>query len=172
MFENAEISIAELPRVADVEWQRLHPRYARQLAVPRVVTLATILIALIVLLLVPGVVLLPGIVLWPVYLAIGGAFLAWPWIAVPRIGYAVRDRDVVYKAGIIIRSITAVPFNRIQHVETSNTPLDRRFGTASLQLFTAGGSGGDLRISGLPAETAERLRAFILGKIGGSVEGH
>ena len=61
-------------------------------------------------------------------------------------------------------------FNRIQHVERSSTPLDRRFRIANLQLYTAGGSGGDLRIQGLPERTAEKLRAFILEKIGSGVE--
>ena len=60
--------------------------------------------------------------------------------------------------------------NRIQHVEKSSTPLDRRFNLATLQIFTAGGTGGDLKIHGLPARTAEKLRFFILEKIGSSVE--
>jgi membrane protein YdbS with pleckstrin-like domain len=69
-------------------------------------------------------------------------------------------------------TVTAIPFNRIQHVEKSSTPLDRRFGIATLQLFTAGGSGGDLKIHGLSAEVAENLRVFILDKVGASIEHH
>jgi membrane protein YdbS with pleckstrin-like domain len=40
--------------------------------------------------------------------------------------------------------------------------LQRRFGLASIKFFTAGGSSVDLKIAGLVAEEAERLRAFIL----------
>ena len=71
---------------------------------------------------------------------------------------------------MIWRSVTAVPFNRIQHVETSNTPLDRKFGLATLQLFTAGGSSGDLKIDGLGDDIASQLRVFILDKAGASIE--
>jgi membrane protein YdbS with pleckstrin-like domain len=71
---------------------------------------------------------------------------------------------------VVFRSVTAIPYNRIQHVETSSTPLDRKFDIAALQLFTAGGSGGDLKISGLGADVAERLRVYILDKIGASIE--
>jgi membrane protein YdbS with pleckstrin-like domain len=71
---------------------------------------------------------------------------------------------------VIWRSVTAVPFNRIQHVESSNTPLDRKYDLATLQLFTAGGSSGDLKINGLDIEIAENLRIFILGKVGAIVE--
>ena len=96
--------------------------------------------------------------------------MTWPALAVPRRGYAVRDKDIVFRKGILWRSVTAIPFNRIQHVETSNTPLDRKFGVATLQLFTAGGSGGDLKVDGLGAEVAEQLRIYILGKVGVSIE--
>jgi len=84
----------------------------------------------------------------------------------------VRDKDIVFRSGVIWRSVTAVPFNRVQHVETSSTPLDRKFDLANLQVFTAGGSGGDLRISGLGADTAEQMRVYILGKVGASIENH
>ena len=83
---------------------------------------------------------------------------------------AVRDKDILYKSGVFWRTITAIPFNRIQHVEKSSTPLERHFDIATLQLFTAGGTGGDLKIHGLPADAAEKLRVYILGKVGASIE--
>ena len=86
--------------------------------------------------------------------------LAWPLLSVPKRGYVVRDKDILFRKGVVWRSVTAVPFNRIQHVETSNTPLDRKFDLATLQLFTAGGSSGDLKIDGLAARVAEQLRVL------------
>ena len=108
--------------------------------------------------------------LWLILVFVAIPLATWPFLSVPRKGYSVRERDIIYKSGVIWRSVTAVPFNRIQHVEKSSTPLDRRYQLATLELFTAGGSGGDLRIHGLPARTAEKLRFFILEKIGSSVE--
>ena len=70
----------------------------------------------------------------------------------------------------MFRSVTAVPYNRIQHVETSSTPFDRKYGLASLQIFTAGGTGGDLKIGGLAKDVAEKLRLYILDKAGASIE--
>jgi len=105
--------------------------------------------------------------MWAVILV---AALVWPIISVPKRGYVVRDKDILFKKGVVWRSVTAVPFNRIQHVETSSTPLDRKFGLATLQLFTAGGSSGDLKIDGLAADVAEQLRIYILRKAGSSIE--
>ena len=75
--------------------------------------------------------------------------VAWPLVDVPRRGYAVRDKDILYKSGVLWRSAQAVPFNRIQHAVRGSGPVERGFGLASLTAYTAGGSGGDLRIAGL-----------------------
>jgi membrane protein YdbS with pleckstrin-like domain len=90
--------------------------------------------------------------------------IAWPAISVPRKGYAIRSHDVLYRSGVLWRSVAAIPLTRVQHVETSHTPLDRRFRLATLKLYTAGGAGGDLKIPGMPADVAERMRVFLLEK--------
>jgi hypothetical protein len=104
-------------------------------------------------------------------LAIAAAIaMIWPGISVQRQGYVVRDKDILFRKGVIWQSVTAIPFNRIQHVETSSTPIDRKLDLATLQLFTAGGSGGDLKIGGLGTAVAEKLRVFILNKAGAAIE--
>ncbi len=113
---------------------------------------------------------LPILLLVSAWIILGVVLLGWPTFSVPRKGYVVRDKDIVFRSGVIWRSVTAIPFNRIQHVETSNTPLDRKFDIATLQLFTAGGSSGDLKIDGLGSDTAEQLRVFVLEKAGTSIE--
>ena len=172
MFENPEIALDDLPTAQELDWQAMHARYARRLQVER---LGIILIALIGSMVPPvliGEAFNPSVPLWSLVILFAVPFLGWPLVSVPRRGYAVRDKDIVFRSGVLWRSVTAVPFNRVQHVETSNTPLDRKFGLANLQIYTAGGSGGDLSISGLGADTAEQLRIYILEKVGVSIENH
>ena len=92
----------------------------------------------------------------------GAAFgLLWfleEWKGFPRRGYAVRERDITYRAGWLFRSTTTVPFGMIQHSELSQGPVSRKLGLNHLKLFTAGGS-GNLRIAGLEDEDAQTLRA-------------
>ena len=170
VFQNPDIPLAELPRADRVEWSSLHPRYARQLQVKRTLILLLAGVGGTLVHLFPKLEFLPPLILWPALLMYGIPFVGWPLISVPRRGYAIRDKDIVYRSGVFWRQITAVPFNRIQHVETSSTPLDRHFGTSVLQLYTAGGAGGDLKIHGLPRDTAERLRAYILDMAGATIE--
>lgn len=174
MFENAEILAEDLPSVDTVEWQALDDKFMR-----RQLTQSAIVILIVIV----GIGILHTIFsfafadrdfsfawLWllPPLLAI--PLFIWPLVSVPRRGYSVRSHDILFKSGVFWRTVTAIPFNRVQHVEKSSTPLDRRFKLATLQLFTAGGSGGDLKIDGFPAKTAEKLRAHILDKIGISIE--
>ena len=170
MFENPEIPLAELPAVESLEWQPLDSSFVRRMLAERLIVAVVIGIALHV----PGFVFSeafnPPVPPWVPFILFAVPFLAWPFIAVPRRGYVVRDRDVVFRRGVFFRSVTAIPFNRVQHVETSSTPLDRKFDLAALQIYTAGGSGGDLKIEGIGAAVAERLRGYILEKTGSSIE--
>ena len=170
MFQNPEIALDELPGTEDLDWQRLHPKYARLIRVQSLLFIAVIGIAITILNFLPEIPLLPIALLYVQLVIVAILLLIWPAFSVPRRGYALRHKDIVFRNGVIWRSVTAVPFNRIQHVETSSTPLDRKFGLATLQLFTAGGSSGDLKIDGLGKDIAEQLRVFILNKAGTSIE--
>ena len=81
--------------------------------------------------------------------------------------YVVREKDISYKKGVLFRSITTVPFNRIQHVEIDEGPISRFLGLVSLSVFTAGDSSDDLKISGLLKQEATQIKEFISNKIDG-----
>ena len=170
MFQNPAIALEQLPGTDDLAWEPLHARYTRKIRVFLLILFVAIAGGIGCLGFVPEIPAMPFIILylqWAIGIAIA---MIWPGIAVPRQGYVLRDKDILFRKGVIWRSVTAIPFNRIQHVETSSTPLDRKFGLATLQLFTAGGSSGDLKIDGLGKDVAESLRVFILNKAGAPVE--
>jgi hypothetical protein len=172
VFENPEIALDDLPAADDLEWQSLGARYIRRLQVQSLISTVVAAIGVVVLQAAPLPITprwLFGLA-WLLIVASGAFGLSWPLVSVPRKGYAIRDKDIVYRSGVLWRTVTAVPFNRVQHVETTSTPLDRHFALAALQLFTAGGSGGDLKIHGMPSDVAESLRLFILEKAGASIE--
>lgn len=79
--------------------------------------------------------------------------------------YAVRDKDISYKSGILLKKTTTVPFNRVQHIEIDQGPISRLFKLATLSVFTAGDSSDDLKISGLLKEDAIKIKEFISFKI-------
>ncbi|TCD05664.1 PH domain-containing protein [Pedobacter frigidisoli] len=80
-------------------------------------------------------------------------------------GYAIRTRDVIYKSGIIAESTTIVPLNRIQHIELNEGIFSRMYKLGSLQIFTAGGQTGHVKISGIPIDEAKSIRDLLLSKL-------
>lgn len=175
MFSNPEVPLASLPRAADLEWHALHPRFVARILVQRAVSLgvvAVLLGAATVFVYVEqvweGRATTLVRVVWGLAICYAAWRLVWPVFEVPRRGYAVRERDIAFRSGLLWRVATVVPFNRVQHAATASGLFDRKFGLATLTVFTAGGSGGDLHIAGLGADRAERLRVYVVGKAGGT----
>lgn len=105
-------------------------------------------------------------VIWaalPLAVLIIASFLAIP-IAYRKRAYALRTRDITYKKGWLFQSMISLPFNRIQHTEVSQGPLQRKYRLATLKIYTAGGSSSDLAIPGLDHSRAQELREFIATK--------
>lgn len=89
-------------------------------------------------------------VLW-----VWGAILTWRrW---PAWGYAETADELVVRHGVMFRSLTVVPYGRLQVVDVDAGPLSRAFGLATVTLVTASAE-TDARIPGLPFEEAARLR--------------
>jgi hypothetical protein len=75
-----------------------------------------------------------------------------------RWGYALREEDLLIAHGVLVRSVTAIPTGRIQHVDTRQGPLEQWLGLARVHIYTASGMGADGVIPGLRVEEAETLR--------------
>jgi membrane protein YdbS with pleckstrin-like domain len=170
MFQNPEIALDELPGTDDVQWLALDPAFKNLRRLQNSIGILAAAVPVATVTVAANLPLLPAAVLWVCWVVFAALLLVWPGISLPKRGYVLRGNDILFRKGVIWRSVTAIPFNRIQHVETSSTPFDRKFELATLQLFTAGGSSGDLKIDGLGKDTAEQLRVFVLEKAGASIE--
>jgi len=99
---------------------------------------------------------------WAVLVAVVGVtVLAWWWVLVGRTvrswGYAERAEDLLVTSGVLRRQLVVVPYGRMQFVDVTAGPLDRRFGLATVQLHTAAAA-TDASIPGLVPDEAARLR--------------
>ncbi len=90
-------------------------------------------------------------------------FLFWiNRIAFKKKGYALREKDLLYRSGILATTTTIIPFNRIQHIAVHEGMLSRMYGLASLEIYTAGGNSSDLSISGLDKEKAYAIKELLM----------
>ena len=172
MFINPEVPLESLPSADDLDWHPLHPRFVRRLqlgAVIRVLVIGAIGTVAYFLMQGGDSEAMGRFADWLLPFALAGfglfaaSILIWPVIAVPRRGYVVREKDILYKTGVLWRSMKAVPFNRVQHTKIDSGLLDRRFGLANLSVFPAGAGGHKIR--GLGTDTAERLRVYVSERI-------
>jgi len=92
---------------------------------------------------------------------VGLGLVAWGWVVVGRTvrswGYAERADDLLVTSGVLNRQLVVVPYGRMQFVDVTAGPLDRRFGLATVQLHTAAAA-TDAQIPGLVPTEAARLR--------------
>ena len=98
---------------------------------------------------------------WAFLLLGGGLFVlavCWPFLSYRAFSFEVRPESLLLSEGVLWRSCSAVPHVRIQHVDTRRSPLERWLGLSTLLVFTAGSSGADVVVSGLPPKVAEELR--------------
>lgn len=166
-FSNAGISIEGIPRAEDIPLQAIEPSFLR------VKSIQWIVLWVIVLGIAAMLVFFIDDIREPVVLSIAGAiiiFLASFHFFVLKKSvafkaYAIREHDVVYRTGWLVRSVKVVPFNRIQHCSVDEGAIARRFGLASVRMFTSGGNDADIRIPGLKAAFASDLRELIISKI-------
>ena len=59
-----------------------------------------------------------------------------------------------------------MPRARIQHTDVDEGPIARRFGIATMKVFTAGSEVSELEIDGLSRADALALRDRLLGRTG------
>jgi membrane protein YdbS with pleckstrin-like domain len=136
-------------------WVRVSPKLA---TLRRLISVASGLVV------VAGVSVLAWLVhpwLAGVVVVIGLLLVAWGWVVVGRSvrswGYAERADDLLVTSGVLNRQLVVVPYGRMQFVDVTAGPLDRRFGLATVQLHTAAAA-TDAQIPGLVPAEAARLR--------------
>lgn len=165
-MQNSQINIEDLASISEIEYKRLADNATKEALLGNIIFLLPLSIALSLVL--HFVVKLPSHILIPSIIAILllCLFILWWTVkAIKRTGLALREHDFVLQTGVFWRKITVVPFNRIQHIELHRGPLERKFNLATIKLYTAGGSGVDLAVSGLDEAEAEQLRQFMLNFI-------
>lgn len=167
-FSNPEVDITGLPRASDLQLHSLPPAHRREILVQSLITVAIVLLPSLIPLFVKTELGLHLTRFIPAILVIlfGGLFTALALVRYRHKGYALRAHDVVFRTGLFWRKTTVLPFDRVQHAEVTQGPLQRRFGVATLKFYTAGGSSVDLKIESLLENDAERLRETVLERSG------
>ncbi len=109
---------------------------------------------------------------WPVgagsgVLAAAAAALVWklPRLAFEAWRYELTDSTLELRRGLVVRTHSAIPYFRVQHIDITRSPIERALGLSQLVVRTAAAT-TDARIPGIAAADAERLRDLVLARSG------
>lgn len=167
-YSNQTINLDDLPSLTEIELNPVHPKYPLitviRTAISQVIFLAIFTTAFIL-------ANLP-VLLWIVVIVEIILAFSMSYAGAKRCRYAIREQDIISQKGLWQHKTTAVSFNRIQHIDISHDPLERKYQTATIKLFTAGGSSADLSISGLPQEIAQTIRQQVLSRLNNQHASH
>ncbi len=116
---------------AGVSWSAVHPRARRRM-----------FFKWMILLLIPAAYASRHIGWWALValIPVGVAAYALATLRMRRLGYAVTDRGILLRDGVMTHVRNAVQFSRIQSVSLTQNPFDRRHRMATLHVDTAGTS--------------------------------
>ena len=164
-FTNSTVSFDSLPKFELVPFQPLNKNYLNVVYISNAIFSVVLAVGLTLFILFNETVR-ENVILWISILVLLIALLFWTSnISFRKKGYALREKDILFRKGILSTTTTVIPFNRIQHVALHEGVFSRMYQLSELQVYTAGGSSSDLHIPGLPREEAERIKTFLLNNI-------
>jgi membrane protein YdbS with pleckstrin-like domain len=89
---------------------------------------------------------------------------AWPPVDFRHHSYRVDDLGIEIRRGVIWRTVINVPRSRVQHIDVSQGPIERRFGLGGVSIYTAGTEYAMVPLRGITHESALWVRDRLLPK--------
>ena len=86
----------------------------------------------------------------------------WPPIAYEHTSYRVDEQGLEISKGVYWRAVINVPRSRVQHIDVSQGPIERRFGLGTLVVYTAGTDHAKVDLEGLEHGRALAIRDYLL----------
>lgn len=170
-FSNASISPGELPTIAGITFQPLEKDYLKVERLSFGIAIAVFLAIAIPAFLFIDRIQDPAIVamVLAVFLLLAALIFLSTGISFKYSGYALREQDILFRSGWFIRKTRVVMLNRIQHVSVQSGPIERKFGLASVSIYTAGASEADFTIKGITEQTAQNIKEWISNRLNGDI---
>ncbi len=92
-----------------------------------------------------------------VVLLLGSIIQLWLPLQITRTRFLLRRQDFLLSSGVWWHQAVLIPLTRVQHVTVSQGPLQKRFGLATLKVFTAGGVQAEAALADIDYELAQTL---------------
>lgn len=79
-----------------------------------------------------------------------------------RARWTLSRAGLEIRTGVVFRELTSVPRSRVQHLDVTQGPIQRKFGLATLVVHTAGQQHSEVELSGVAHEVALAIRDDLM----------
>lgn len=164
-FTNGTVDFASLPNYQETTLTKPNSKYWNVILLNIGLTFLVFLIAATTIL-----ILNPSLKKYTLFVIAAILFLAFLTLFIYRTsfkrrGYALREKDILFKSGILAEKTTIIPLNRIQHIAINEGPFSRIYNLAALQIYTASGNTGEIKITGIKTDLAKAIKEEIINQV-------
>ncbi len=164
-FTNQLIDLDSLPRYQETPLNKPSLKYWKVIVINIVIFLILIGLGILVLTMSDQEIKAHLYLILPAYILLAIILFVIFRISFNKRGFALRDKDVIYKDGVIAETTTIVPFSRIQHVELNEGIFSRMFGLGTVEIYTAAGSEGKISLAGIEIELAKNIKEALIKRL-------
>ncbi|WP_350431490.1 PH domain-containing protein [Shewanella sp. H8] len=159
------LSQGDYIQLADLSLSNIDPNYPKLLLIISSVVAMLIITALTAFLLLTKpfpLMIATSIIILAIFLA--AIIIKLIHLKANKIAYGLFKNEIVLREGLYWVSTTALPYTRLQHVNLSQGPAERKFNLVTLKCFSAGSGLAEINLPGLNADLAEHLRQHLLNQ--------
>jgi membrane protein YdbS with pleckstrin-like domain len=103
------------------------------------------------------------LLLWAVAVGLGAWHaVRWPARVYAHTFYRVDGQGFEIRRGVYWRVVINVPRSRVQHIDVTQGPIERRFELGTLMVYTAGTDHARVALAGLEHGRALAIREYLL----------
>lgn len=110
----------------------------------------------------PGRVAVLGSIWFALVLLLVTTTIVLPRKRYERARWKLSRAGLEIRTGVLFRELTSVPRSRVQHLDVTQGPIQRRFGLATLVVHTAGQQHSEVELSGVTLDVATALRDDLM----------
>ena len=164
-FTNDTLDLSQLPKHESIVLASLHPNYWKVMLIQGAVFFALLAVGCVVAIHYIEALTKYQSHIWTGYAIVFLITLFFTRLSFNKKAFAFREHDVIFRHGVIATTTMIIPYNRVQHVAVHEGLIERWFGLANVEVFTAGGTASDLEIPGIDKAQAEDIKQLLMIKI-------
>ncbi len=160
---NNQLSLKDITPVDALHFEPISPRYRSvQIALTALGYIILAALALLLLLIDNPLwcIITEGVIIVAMAVNIAIARKAWKFK-----GYALRDKDISYRTGLIFPKVTTIPYEKLQQVSVKQNPISKLFGLYGVEVMNGAQTLASISIPGLSKERANQIENIIIEKM-------